>query len=152
MPELLRPASGFKFVILLAVVAAATLPGAAQNPAPSAQREGSTSSQIPQGRQGRGGCPLPTLPAVFETHQHKVPVSVVVQGLDRPWCLLILPDGDMLVSMRYANEIRAIRKGILDPKPLTGLPPMRRIFDVVMHPKFAENRWIYFSYSKPGDG
>jgi glucose/arabinose dehydrogenase len=29
---------------------------------------------------------------------------------------------------------------------------MRRIFDVVMHPKFAENRWIYFSYSKPGDG
>jgi len=152
MPELSRSTSRFKFAFLLATVIAATVPGAAQNAAPPGQREGSTASQIPQGRQGRGGYPLPTLPAVFETYQHKVRVSVVAQGLDRPWCLLILPDGDMLVSMRYANEIRAIRKGVLDAKPLTGLPPMRRIFDVVMHPKFAENRWIYFSYSKPGDG
>ena len=29
---------------------------------------------------------------------------------------------------------------------------MRRIFDIVMHPKFADNKWIYFSYSKPGEG
>ena len=77
-------------------------------------------SQVPTGRQGRGGYPLPALPAVFETYQHKVRVSVVARGLDRPWSLLILPDGDMLVSMRYSNEIRAIRKGVLDPKPLTG--------------------------------
>ena len=65
----------------------------------------------------------PPLPAVFETYQHKVRVSVVARGLDRPWSLLLLPDGDMLVSMRYANAIRAIRKGNLDPAPLTGLPP-----------------------------
>ncbi len=109
-------------------------------------------SQVPTGRQGRGGYPLPTLPAVFETYQHKVRVSVVAQGLDRPWSLLILPDGDMLVSMRFSNEIRAIRKGALDPKPLAGLPAMRRMFDVVMHPQFAANRWLYFSYSKPGEG
>ena len=152
MPELSPFPSRFKFGVLLAAVIAATVPGAAQNAAPGGQREGSTAPQIPQGRQGRGGYPLPMLPAVFETYQHKVRVSVVAQGLDRPWCLLILPDGDMLVSMRYANEIRVIRKGVLDAKPLTGLPQMRRIFDVVMHPTFAENRWIYFSYSKPGDG
>jgi aldose sugar dehydrogenase len=76
---------------------------------------------------------------------------MVAQGLDRPWSLLILPDGDMLVSMRYSNQILAIRKGVLDQTPVAGLPPMRRIFDIVMHPKFNENRWIYFSYSKPGD-
>ena len=64
---------------------------------------------------GRGGYPLPALPAVFDTYQHKVRVSVVARGLDRPWSLLILPDGDMLVSMRYSNQIRAIRKGVLDP-------------------------------------
>ena len=77
-------------------------------------------------------------------------MSVVARGLDRPWSLLILPDGDMLVSMRFANQIRAIRKGVLDPTPLTGLPEMRRIFDIVVHPKFGENKWIYFAYSKPG--
>ena len=100
------------------------------------------------GRTGRGGYPLPDLPAVFETYQHRVRVSVVARGLDRPWSLLILPDGDMLVSLRYANEIRAIRDGVLDPAPLTGLPEMQRLFDLVLHPDFAENGWIYLGYAK----
>src|SRR5712675_736973 len=120
--------------------------------APVAQtgtRAQAPAAQIPTGRPGRGGYPLPALPAVFETFQHKVRVSVVARALDRPWSLLILPDGDMLVSMRYSNEIRAIHKGVLDPKPLGGLPDMRRMFDIAMHPKFAENKWIYFDYAKP---
>jgi aldose sugar dehydrogenase len=125
--------------------------GLAQNPPPPGQRGVAPAPQIPTGRQGRGGYPLPALPAVFDTYQHKVRVSVVARGLDRPWSLLILPDGDMLVSMRYAGEIRAIRKGVLDPKPLAGLPENRRIFDLAMHPKFVENKWIYFGYAKPVD-
>ena len=103
----------------LAVAAGLVLAGAtgsAQNPpAPPGQR-GAAPPSIPTGRQGRGGYPLPALPAVFETYQHKVRVSMVARGLDRPWSLLMLPDGDMLVSMRYSNQIRAIRKGALDPR------------------------------------
>jgi glucose/arabinose dehydrogenase len=95
--------------------------------------------------------PLPPLPAVFATYQQKVRVSVVARGLDRPWSLLILPDGEMLVSLRFSREIRAIRNGVLDPAPLSGLPEMRAVYDLVVHPKFSENRWIYFSYSKPGE-
>jgi glucose/arabinose dehydrogenase len=131
--------------LLLGVAMVAGI-GAAQN-APATQ-----TPAVPTGRTGRGGYPLPALPAVFETYQHKVRVSVVAQGIDRPWSLLILPDGDMLVSVRNTNEVRAIRKGVLDPKPLGGLPAMRRMFDIVMHPEFNENKWIYFSYSKPGEG
>ena len=78
-------------------------------------------------------------------------MSVVARGLDRPWSLLILPDGEMLVSLRFTPQIRAIRNGVLDPVALTGLPEMRALYDLVVHPKFAENRWIYFSYSKPGE-
>jgi glucose/arabinose dehydrogenase len=143
--------------VVAAALIVAGVRGGAQN-AGSAGRVASgqaserPTTPVPTGRQGRGGYPLPALPAVFETYQHKVRVSIVARGLDRPWSLLILPDGDMLVSMRYSNQIRAIRKGVLDPTPLTGLPAMRRIFDVVMHPKFADNKWIYFSYSKPGEG
>jgi glucose/arabinose dehydrogenase len=140
--------------VSLAIVAAAgvvlaSATGVAQSAAPGGQSGAASATQIPTGRPGRGGYPLPTLPAVFETFQHKVRVSVVARGLDRPWSLLMLPDGDMLVSMRNSNEIRAIRKGVLDPKPLAGLPEMRRMFDIVMHPKFAENKWIYFDYAKP---
>ena len=118
----------------------------------AAQNVPTAAAQTPAVRNRRGGFPLPTLPAVFETSTQKVRVSAVAQGLDRPWSLLILPDGDMLVSMRYSKQIRAIRKGVLDPEPVAGLPEMRLIFDIAMHPKFNENKWIYFSYSKPGTG
>jgi len=138
--------------VIAAGVVLAGVPGLVRNAVFAGQQGAAPASQIPTGRQGRGGYPLPTLPAVFETYQHKVRVSVVAQGLDRPWSLLILPDGDMLVSMRYSNEVRAIRKGALDPKPVAGLPPMRRMFDIVMHPKFSENRLLYISYSKAGEG
>jgi glucose/arabinose dehydrogenase len=101
------------------------------------------------GLAGRGGYALPALPAVFPTFDQYVRVSVVARGLDRPWSLLILPDGDMLVSMRFSNEIRAIRRGQLDPAPLEGLPEMGRLFDIVMHPNYATNRLVYFDYVRP---
>ena len=140
----------FRLVIGFAGLVVAS--AAAQTPTPTPQRGAQPASTIPTGRQGRGGYPMPAMPAVFDTFQQKVRVSIVARGLDRPWSLLILPNGDMLVSLRYSNQIRAIRKGALDPAPLTGLPPMRRLLDIVAHPKFSENQWIYFSYSKPGDG
>jgi aldose sugar dehydrogenase len=117
--------------------------------AQDAQKSAPT-AQIPAGRQGRGGYPLPALPAVFETYQHKGRVSIVARGLDRPWSLLMLPNDDMLVSMRFSNQIRLIRDGVLDPQPVPGLPEMRRLFDIVLHPQFARNNWVYFDYSKAG--
>ena len=148
-----RRVAGF---MVAGVVLAGNVAGFAQTGAtgqPAVPRPGApvASPQIPTGRQGRGGYPLPTLPAVFETFQHKVRISVVARGIDRPWSLLILPDGDMLVSQRYTNEIRVIRKGVLDPKPLGGLPAMRRMLDIVTHPKYAENKWVYFDYAKAID-
>ena len=98
-----------------------------------------------------GGFNLPPLPAVFETSEQKVRVSVVARGLDRPWSLLILPDGDMLVSIRFTGQLRVIRKGRLDPTPVAGLPEMRLMFDIIMHPRYTENHWVYFSYSKKPD-
>ena len=134
-------------VLVVAVVGGlATVVGSAQNnPAPG-------QTPVTYARPARGGFPLPALPAVFETSQQRIRVSVVVRGLDRPWSLLILPDGDMLVSMRNQGEVRAIHKGVLDPKPVAGLPAMSRMFDLVMHPKFAEYKWIYFGYAKPLGG
>lgn len=101
--------------------------------------------------------PLPTAPRVFETAQQKVLVSVVARGIPHPFSLLLLPDGDMLVSERTSGRLRAIRKGVLDPQPLTGVPAVHGVFhsgllDVAVHPKFAENKLIYFSYSKPAEG
>ena len=98
--------------------------------------------------------PLPTEARTYTTAAQKIRVSVVAQGIERPWSLLPLPDGDFLVGVRPTGQVLAIRKGVLDPKPLTGLPAMRvtrttGMLDMVLHPKFAENHWIYFTYHKP---
>jgi glucose/arabinose dehydrogenase len=99
--------------------------------------------------------PLGDGPWVFDTaEQHKVRVTVVTKGLANPWSLAFLPDGSMLVTER-AGRLRRIRNGVLDPLPVTGVPQskMQRLgglMDVVLHPRFAENKWIYLTYSKPG--
>jgi glucose/arabinose dehydrogenase len=93
---------------------------------------------------------------VYEWFRQKVRVSVVAHGIERPWSLLPLPNGDFLVSVRASGQVRAIRKGVLDPAPLTGLPAMRLsrttgMLDMALHPRFADNRWIYFTYHKALD-
>lgn len=100
--------------------------------------------------------PLPTEPRVYQLFRQKVRVSVVAHGIERPWSLLPLPNGDFLVSVRASGQVRAIRNGVLDPAPLTGLPAMRLsrttgMLDMVLHPRFGENRWIYFTYHKALD-
>jgi glucose/arabinose dehydrogenase len=62
----------------------------------------------------------------------------------------------MLVTER-PGRLRAIRNGALDPQPVAGLPEVRAqglcgLFDVVLHPRFAENQWVYLTYDKPRDG
>jgi len=110
-----------------------------------------------QAQQPPIGVPVPPLsagPFVLDTaEQHKIRVSIVARGLVHPWALVFLPDGNMLVTER-PGRLRIVRDGVLDPKPVTGLPAVRAkalggLQDVALHPKFAENRLVYFTYIKP---
>jgi glucose/arabinose dehydrogenase len=97
---------------------------------------------------------LPREPRIIETAQQKVRVSVIAHGIPHPFSLLVLPDGDMLVSERSSGKLHAIRKGVLDSSPLTGVPAVHvgfhaGLLDLAAHPKFPENRLIYFTYHKP---
>lgn len=100
--------------------------------------------------------PLGDGPFVFDTaEQHKMRVVVVTKGLSHPWSLAFLPDGTMLVTERAAR-LRVIRNGVLDPQPVAGLPQIHArglagLMDIVLHPKFVDNKLLYFAYSKPGD-
>ncbi len=62
----------------------------------------------------------------------------------------------MLITER-AGRLRVFRNGALDPKPITGVPQVRTdgnggLMDVALHPKFAENRLIYLTHTKPLGG
>jgi glucose/arabinose dehydrogenase len=95
-------------------------------------------------------------PFVFDTgEQHKIRVVVVARGIPHPWSLAFLPDGNMLVTER-GGRLRMIRDGVLDPQPIAGIPKVNAtrnggLFDVVLHPKYADNKLVYFTYTKPGE-
>jgi glucose/arabinose dehydrogenase len=77
----------------------------------------------------------------------------ITKGLSRPFGLAFLPDGSLLVTER-AGRLRIVRNGVLDPQPIAGMPPvldrsLRGLNDIALHPRFAENRWVYFTYYKP---
>ncbi len=80
-------------------------------------------------------------------------VETVVTGLSMPWATAFLPNGDMLVTER-AGKLRLVKDGKLDPVEITGLPKVfyrgqGGLLDVVLHPDYAKNGWIYLSYSSP---
>src|SRR6185436_13556759 len=80
----------------------------------------------------------------------KIRVSVVTKGLSHPWSILWLPDGNMLVTERQ-GRLRIIRNGVLDPQPIAGVPQVQAqglagLMDIALHPRFSENKLIYFTY------
>ena len=86
---------------------------------------------------------------------HDFRVVTVADGLVNPWGMAFLPGGDMLVTER-PGRLRIVRDGKLLPDPVPGLPAIRAagqggLLDVALHPEFAANRLVYFSYSKPSE-
>ena len=128
----------FGITIAVALLGAAVAQAQQQRPAPIG---------LPHVALGDG-------PFIFDTaEQHKIRVVVVTKGLTHPWSLAFLPGGNMLVTER-GGRLRMIRDGVLDPKPLAGVPKVNAVrnaglFDIALHPNFAENKLVYFTYSKP---
>src|SRR5688500_13916542 len=102
-----------------------------------------------------------TGPYAFATaEQHKIRVVVAASGLNHPFSLTFLPNGDALVTER-GSRLRMIRGATgaaakLETEPVTGTPtqPAFRtggLHEVALHPQFAANRFVYFTYNKAGE-
>jgi glucose/arabinose dehydrogenase len=81
-------------------------------------------------------------------------LTTVAGGFESPWSLAFLPDGTMLVT-ELPGRLRVIRNGVLDPAPVPGLPaifhePYAGLMDVIVHPQFDKNGYVYLSYNKQG--
>jgi glucose/arabinose dehydrogenase len=144
--------------MLVSIAAAMTTAALAQQPGLPPLDPASlpaTRSDIPPGIQWAspelGAGPFLIESAVPE--HRELQVVVVARDLRQPWSIAFLPDGAMLVTERGGN-LRIIRDGVLDPEPVAGVPAVRTgglqgLMDVVLHPDFASNRYVYLSYHRP---
>lgn len=95
--------------------------------------------------------------ALVQSEKHAFRISSLVTGLENPWSVAFLPDGRFLITER-TGRLRLVSSDFkLDPKPIDGLPEVVShgqggLFDVVLHPQYAQNGWIYWAYNAPGAG
>jgi glucose/arabinose dehydrogenase len=138
------------------LVVAAAIGLAAQTPPTPAQPPGGRGAPpAPGGFPRVAALPFPDASREVETVGTKVRAVPVVKGLENPWSVTFLPNGDMLVSER-PGRLRVVRKGVLDPTPVAGVPEVWAtgqggLLEVLPHPQFAKNQLLYLTYSKPCD-
>ncbi len=94
---------------------------------------------------------LPPAPQAARVVSSGFKVVEIARGLDHPWSMAFLPDGSMLVTERV-GRLRLIKDGKLLPQMIGGVPPVLTgsqagLFDVVLHPNFAQNHLLYLSYA-----
>jgi glucose/arabinose dehydrogenase len=94
---------------------------------------------------------LSSQPMDYTKSNLKLQTELVVDGLDIPWGMDWLPDGQLIVSEK-SGHLFVVRNGV--KREVFGLPSIFHkgqggLLDVAVHPNFKENGWIYFAYSSP---
>lgn len=102
-------------------------------------------------------CSPAEVPAeVIKSEKHDFRVVKIAGDLDHPWGFTFLPrKGGILVTER-AGRLRLVRDGKLVEKPIAGVPEVvdsgqGGLFEVVLHPRFSSNRFLYLSYAARGN-
>ena len=104
----------------------------------------------------RPGLGLAGSERVIKTQSGPIRATRLASDLEHPWGVAFLPDGRMLVTER-PGRLRVIdATGKVSP-PIRGVPKVvvsdqAGLLDVATSPSFKTDRFVYLSYSEPGDG
>ncbi len=125
-------------LLLLSACNGNAAPTAANAAAPAAQTDASASTTV-----NAAWAALP-----FTTQ--------AVAAFDEPWAMGFLPDGRVLVTEK-AGTLQLVTLPGGTAQAITGLPEVADagqggLGDITVHPQFAENGLVYFSYAEEGDG
>lgn len=88
---------------------------------------------------------------VYTSQGMTVQLDTIAGGLENPWGMAFLPNGDLLFTERSGKLWRITPKG--KKTEISGVPPVLvesqgGLLDVELHPQFATNAFVYLSYSK----
>lgn len=98
-------------------------------------------------------------PAKIQGNNPSIDYELIVDGLQNPWGMAFLPNGDYLVTEK-SGEIRIIRDEKLLNDRIEGVPEVYQrgqggLMDIQLHPNFEKNNLVYLSYASsdgPGSG
>ncbi|MFK7936738.1 MAG: PQQ-dependent sugar dehydrogenase [Saprospiraceae bacterium] len=81
-------------------------------------------------------------------------LETVVEDIDRPWGMTWLPDGSMLITEQSGELIHfaAGKKTSIAGAPEVFDEGQGGFLDIEVHPNYAENGWIYMTYSSDEGG
>src|SRR6185436_10882428 len=133
------------------MLAAATI--AAQQQTPPAAGRGQATAPPPINWPSP---PLPDGPLSIDTGLVRPIKITILKGLTQPWSMAFVPEG-ILITER-GGKLRMVRNGVLDPALVAGLPNdiqaagLAGLMDIQLHPKFAENKFVYITYHKRQSG
>ena len=87
-----------------------------------------------------------------ESEEETFRVVRVIDNLEHPWGMEWLSEGRMVITER-PGRLNLVEDGTVTT--LSGLPAIESVnqgglMDVARHPNYAENGWIYMTYSEPG--
>jgi len=141
-----------EFFVLLGFVVLLSVPATGQQPpAPAGRGNATAPPPIPW-----PSPPLPDGPLQFETGLVRPLKITAIKGLNQPWSMVFLPDGGILITER-PGRLRIVRNGVLAPTPVAGTPQVQAaglagFLDVLLHPRFSDNKLVYLTYHKPQAG
>ena len=88
---------------------------------------------------------------IFVQKSMTVKLDTIAQGIKKPWGMAFLPDGDMVFTDCDGGIYRIGKdkqKRKIEGGPEVLAEGQGGLLDVELHPKFSENKQIYFAYSK----
>ncbi|WP_325895420.1 PQQ-dependent sugar dehydrogenase [Grimontia sp. NTOU-MAR1] len=99
--------------------------------------------------------PLAANADTITSEKHTFIIDSVAQGLNHPWSLVFLPDGDMLVSERNGALKRVSSEGVMTS--IEGLPEnlvyrgQGGLLGLALAPDFELSKRLYIAYAEDGD-
>ncbi|SDW34961.1 PQQ-dependent sugar dehydrogenase [Nitrosomonas communis] len=90
--------------------------------------------------------------AYAQSSQVKFDVHVLVNGLNHPWSMVFLPDGQILLTERI-GQLRIVSTDGKISAPIKGVPAVFAedqggLLGLALDPDFSKNHLIYFSYAE----
>ena len=87
---------------------------------------------------------------IFDSERHRFTAEVIADQLRHPWSVAFLPDEGLLITER-GGRLLLKKSHAATPEVVAGLPAMTEhgqggLMDVILDPRYRENRHLYLSY------